>query len=115
VEDLARTETTRTGAARAPATRRTRRRRPFLALCVTVALLLGAAAAVDGQLGVTLLAIWVGVLATLGWRSSAPARPRRVKLVIGDLSCHGEVGEPRALAVVPSKRAAKVLRARPRG
>jgi hypothetical protein len=115
VEDLARTETTRTGAADALSTRRTRRRRPFLGICVVVALLLGAAAAVDGQLGITLLAVWIGVLATLGWRTSAPSRPRRVKLVIGALSCDGEIGEPRSLAVVPSKRAARILRSRPRG
>jgi hypothetical protein len=84
-------------------------------MSVAVALLLGAAAAIDGQLGVTLLAIWVGVLATLGWRTSAPSRPRRVRLVIGELTSDGAVGEPRTLAVVPSRRAAKVLRSRPRG
>ena len=115
MEHVARTESRRPAPATTMAARRARRRRPLLALCVTMALLLGAAAAVDGELGVTLLAIWVGVFATLGWRTSAPTRPRRVRLVIGELTVHGEVGEPRTLAVVPSRRAAKVLRSRPRG
>jgi hypothetical protein len=115
VADLTRTEFTRTAAALTPSARRSRRRRPLLGLCFAVALLLGAAAAIDGELGVTLLAVWIGVLATLGWRTSAPARTRRVRLVVGDLTVEGEVGEPRSLAVVPSTRAARVLRSRPRG
>jgi hypothetical protein len=85
-------------------------------MCIVVALLLGAAAAVDGDVGVVLLAVWIGVVAGLGIRGSAPARrPRQVRLVIADLTAHGEIGESRTLSVVASRRTARIMRARPRG
>jgi hypothetical protein len=88
----------------------------MLALCVLVALLLGAAAAVDGQLGVTLLAIWIGMLAGFRFRTATRPRLRPVRLVLGELTAEGEVvGESRILPVVASRRAARVLRSRPRG
>jgi hypothetical protein len=115
VEEVARTQSRSAGTQSSPDARRARRRRPLFGLCVVVALLLGTAAAVDGQLGVTLLACWVGLLVGVGWRISRPARPRRAWLVLGELTLDGEVGTTRRLPVVASRRAARVLRSRPRG
>lgn len=94
-------------------------------------LVLGAAAAVDGQVAALVLALWVGVLVVAGLRLSAPAVRRRSDrrasasrrmhaarcpvLILADLNEAGEIGASRTLPVIASDAAIAVLDARPRG
>ncbi|MEA2480799.1 MAG: hypothetical protein QOJ07_2721 [Thermoleophilaceae bacterium] len=100
---------------RREARRRLARRMP-LAVALVTCVLLACAAAVNGEIEAAVLAAWVAGVAVLGWRGTRPRRSRRVTLVLGTLTVAGEVeGGGDVLHVVPSRRAVRVLRARPRG
>jgi hypothetical protein len=119
VEELTRTTDLAAIKAAPETERRARRSRLARSLpvgtCVVAALMLGTAAAVNGQFAAVLLAGWVALLAAGGWYACHPRAPRKVTLTVADLTVDGDVGMPRPLAIKPTRSAARVMRQRPRG
>jgi len=102
------------------------------AAAVSACLLLGAAAAVDGQAAALVLAVWVSALVLVGLRLSEPSSrraasagrlastrrlraARRPVLMLAELDENGGLGATRTLPVVGSEAAIAVLDARPHG